>query len=219
MQKENGRVISVNVGLARTVIWRGQSITTGIFKVPVDGAVAVGHDILQGDQQADLAVHGGADKAVYAYGAEDYAWWATQLGRELPPGTFGENLTTQGIAVSEALIGERWQVGTAVLEVAQPRFPCYKLGMKMDDPDFVRAFAQGRRPGAYLRVVRPGAIARGDDAAVIARPDHGVTVRDVAEIREFDRRRAAELIDLPGLPSGLRAWAEKAQLQKVESRK
>jgi MOSC domain-containing protein YiiM len=210
---ENGvaRVLSVNVGLARTVVWRGKSITTGIFKLPVDHAVALTPVNLDGDEQADVSVHGGPDKAVYAYADEDYAWWVKQLGRDLPPGTFGENLTMQGVAVSEALIGEQWRVGTAVLEVAQPRLPCYKLGMKMDDPGFVRAFSHGRRPGAYLRVVEQGTVGPGDAAQVLRRPHHGVTVRDVAEIREFDQGRAAELLHLPGLPAGLRAWAQKVQ--------
>ena len=201
------RILSVNVGRARTVIWRGRSITTGIFKEPIDHGVALSAEQLEGDEQADVESHGGLDKAVYAYGREDYAWWKAQLGRRLESGMFGENLTTDGIAASEAVIGERWRVGTAVVEVSQPRMPCYKLAMRMDDPEFVRVFAEGRRPGAYLRVVECGTVSPGDAAEVLSRPDHGVTVRDVAEIYTFDRARAPELHDLPGLAASMREWA------------
>ena len=153
MVQSTPRILSVNVGRARTVASHRRQITTGIFKQPVDHGVALPAMQLDGDEQADLESHGGIDKAVYAYGHEDYAWWEGRLGRRLDPGTFGENLTTEGITVSEAVIGERWRVGTAVVEVSQPRMPCYKLSMKMDDPQFVHTFAAGRRPGAYLRVI------------------------------------------------------------------
>ena len=201
------RILSVNVSGVRTVNWRGRSITTGIFKEPVDHAVDLFEAKVAGDEQADLTVHGGVDKAVYAYAAEDYAWWGEQIGRRLAPGMFGENLTTEGVAASVAVIGERWRVGTAVVEVSQPRMPCYKLGMKMDDPEFVRAFAAGRRPGAYLRVIERGRVGPGDAAEILSKPAHGVTVRDVAEIYTFDRARAPELRDLPGLAATMRAWA------------
>lgn len=201
------RILSVNVSPARTVTWRGRSITTGIFKEPVDHPVMLSIAHVSGDEQADLEAHGGVDKAVYAYATEDYAWWTERIGRSLTPGTFGENLTTEGIAVSRALIGERWRVGTAVVEVSQPRMPCYKLGMKMDDPQFVRAFAEGRRPGAYLRVLEPGIVRVGDAAEVLCKPTHGVTVRDVAEIYSFDRARAPQLRDVPALAASMRDWA------------
>ena len=212
MKNGSPQVLSVNISVARTLNWRGRSITTGIFKEPVDQPVVVSGDHLEGDEQADRAVHGGDDKAVYAYSIEDYRWWSCRLHRQLPPGTFGENLTMQGIGVSDAVVGERWRVGTAVLEVTQPRLPCYKLGMKMEDTQFVRTFSEGRRPGAYLRIVEPGIIGAGDSVAVLTRPIHGVTVRDVTEILAVDRGRAAELRDLPGLAAGLRVWAQTAHL-------
>jgi MOSC domain-containing protein YiiM len=125
---------------------------------------------------ADRSVHGGPDKAVYAYAAEDLAWWAEALDRPVQPGTFGENLTTVGMDLAGAVVGERWAVGTTVLEVTQPRIPCYKLGIRMGDPQFPRRFAAAGRPGAYLRIIDGGAIAAGDTIRVISRPTHDVTV-------------------------------------------
>jgi MOSC domain-containing protein YiiM len=151
--------VSVNVGAVREVTWRGRQIRTAIWKEPVDGSVTVDGVNLGGDDQADRRVHGGPDKAVYAYAAEDYRWWSHRLGRDVAPGTFGDNLTTAGIDLRLAAVGDRWQVGTAVLEVAQPRTPCFKLGIRMDEPSFVRLFAAAARPGAYLRIVSPGAVA------------------------------------------------------------
>src|SRR5205814_569222 len=130
--------------------------------------------------------HGGPDKAVYAYSAEDYAWWATELGKTLPPGTFGENLTISGIDVSNAPIGQHWQVGTVVLEVSQPRIPCYKLGIKMDDPRFPTRFAQAERPGSYLRIIHEGSIAAGDPVTIQSTPSHGLTSRLVSHIYHRD---------------------------------
>jgi MOSC domain-containing protein YiiM len=154
-------VCSVNVGKPRLVEWRGQQVTTAIWKEPVPGAIRVEGVNLVGDDQADRRVHGGADKAVYAYATEDYEWWSTQVG-ELGPGTFGENLTTAYLDLTAAFIGDRWHVGTTVLEVSQPRQPCFKLGIRMDDDTFTRRFALAGRPGAYLRIVQPGQIEAGD---------------------------------------------------------
>jgi MOSC domain-containing protein YiiM len=159
------RVVSVNVGVPRTVEWHGREVTSAIWKQPVDGPVAVDGVNLHGDDQADRRVHGGADKAVYAYAAEDYAWWERVEG-PLGPGTFGENLTTEGLDLTRARIGDRWHVGTAVLEVAQPRLPCFKLGMRLGDEHFPGRFAAAGRPGAYLRIVRPGVVAAGDTVVV-----------------------------------------------------
>ena len=171
-----GRVRSVNVGRVRRVEHRGKQATTGIWKDPVPGRVAVRGVNLEGDDQADRRVHGGADKAVYAYASEDYAWWAEQLGREMPPGTFGENLTVTGIDLRAAVVGERWLVGTAVLEVSRPRTPCWKLGLRMGDDDFPARFQAAERPGTYLGIVRKGDVGAGDDIVRFHRPDHGITI-------------------------------------------
>jgi MOSC domain-containing protein YiiM len=156
-------------------------MTSAIWKLPVDGPVAIVGDRLEGDAVANPKVHGGHDKAVYAYAAEDYAWWAGEMpDTGFDPGLFGENLTTEGVDLTNAVVGERWQVGGAVLEVSQPRFPCAKLGMRMGDAEFRVRFDEARRPGAYFRVVRPGTITAGDEVVrVTGRPDHGISIADV----------------------------------------
>jgi MOSC domain-containing protein YiiM len=178
----NPRVISVNVGLPRSVNWAGRSVTSAIWKRPVVGRVVVEGINLHGDDQADRRVHGGTDKAVYAYAAEDYAWWAAELAGDLEPGTFGENLTTEGIDLGGCVIGQRWHVGTALLEVAQPREPCFKLGMRMGDAQFVERFGASGRTGAYLRIVESGDVGAGDPIRVGAPPAHGLTVGDLVDV-------------------------------------
>ena len=175
-----GRLDFINVSEPRTVEWHGHEISTSIFKSPVSGPTRLEGVNVRGDDQADRAVHGGPDMAVYAYASEDATWWADALGREVPPGTFGENLTTTGIDVTGAVIGEIWRIGETILEVSQPRIPCYKLGIAMDDDDFPRRFGLEVRPGAYLRILTEGTINPGDEITMVSRPDHGVTVGDVA---------------------------------------
>ena len=172
-------VVSVNVGVPRIVEWRGRNVETAIWKEPVHGRVAVRGVNLAGDGQADLRVHGGRDKAVYSYGVEDYAWWSELLGRDLAPGTFGENLTTAGIDLSSADVGSRWRVGSARLEVSQPRFPCFKLGIRMGDAAFVKEFERAARFGAYLRIVDEGDIGAGDAIEIEAARAGSPTIRDV----------------------------------------
>jgi len=199
-----GRVESVNVGLPREVPVNGHTVLTAIWKDPVDGRVALRGVNLAADEQADRAVHGGPDKAVYAYAVEDTEWWESQLGRTLGPGEFGENLTTRGIPVSDAVIGERWHVGTAVLEVAQPRLPCFKLGVRFGDPHFLRRFARAARPGAYLRVVREGDVGADDAIEVSDRPAHGVTSSLVARALQGERALIGEVLRARELPAELR---------------
>lgn len=203
-----GRVVSVNLADVRTLRRRGKAVETGIWKLPADGRIAAGAEGLAGDRQADRRVHGGPDLAVYAYAAEDYAWWEEQLGRPLGPGTFGENLTLEGVEVTQALVGERWAAGTALLEVSSPRIPCWKLAAKMDDPRFVRRFAKAGRPGGYLRVLQPGTIAAGDEVEVVERPDHDVSIGMVAAAHLGDRSLVAGILAAPRLPEGWRAWAQ-----------
>ena len=174
------RVLSVNIGTIREVEWRGRPVTTGIWKHPVDGRVALRGVNFEGDDQADRTVHGGPDKAVYVYAKEDYEFWHAE-GYETPPGLFGENLTIEGIDLSAAVAGEHWTIGSAVLEVAQPRLPCYKLGLRMGDPQFPKKFLAALRMGAYLRIVKEGDIGTGDEISVKNRPDHGVTLRAMTD--------------------------------------
>ncbi|WP_309081169.1 MOSC domain-containing protein [Zhihengliuella sp.] len=152
---------------------------TAIDKRPVEGPVKVGRLGLYADVQADRAHHGGEEQAVYAYAEEDAAEWAAELGCEIPPGLFGENLRVRGLAVSDAVIGERWRIGTALLEVTVPRTPCATFARRMGEPKWVRRFAERAATGAYLRVLRRGELAAGDAVAVVHRPDHGVSVRDL----------------------------------------
>jgi len=202
-----GVVESVNIGTAREVSWRGRTVRTAIWKAPVPGRVRVLGTSVDGDEQADREVHGGVDKALYAYAAEDLDWWSGQLGREVPPGSFGENLTTRGIDVSGAVVGERWQVGGVLLEVSQPRIPCFKLGIRMGSQRFPGRFAAAGRPGAYLRVLAEGEVAAGDRIEVVGRPDHGLTVGEVSRIYHADHAAAARLLEVPELADDWKRWA------------
>lgn len=178
------QVVSVNVGTPREVSWQGRVVTSAIWKEPVVGAVHLAGINLEGDDQADRRVHGGPDKAVYAYAVEDYAWWADELGIQLHPGTFGENLTTVGLDLSGAAVGDRWRIGAVVLEVAQPREPCFKLGMRMNHESFPGHFERARRPGAYLRIITEGDVAAGD--AITVTPTHAPRVTLYALTADLD---------------------------------
>lgn len=202
-----GVLQSVNVSVVQTVEYRGRAVKTGIFKTPVTGRVAVEGVNLEGDVQADLSVHGGQDKAVYAYALEDYAWWADKLARPLEAGSFGENLSTAGLDVSGALIGERWRIGTVLLEVSQPRSPCFKLGIAMNDGRFPIAFKRADRPGAYLRIIEPGVLSSGDPIEVTDRPATGLSVAEVARISNRDREEAHRLMEVAALPEQFKDWA------------
>jgi MOSC domain-containing protein YiiM len=204
-----GSIQSVNVGRVRTVEFRDGHDRTAIWKSPVAGPVMVRGVNLDGDDQADRSVHGGPDKAVYAYAAEDLAWWSEALDRPVQPGTFGENLTTVGMDLAGAVVGERWAVGTTVLEVTQPRIPCYKLGIRMGDPQFPRRFAAAGRPGSYFRIVHEGAITAGDTIQVISRPTHDVTIGLIERAYHADHSLAGRLVDAPELPDGWLDWARR----------
>jgi MOSC domain-containing protein YiiM len=201
----SGRLLSVNVGQPQVVPRGRRTARTAIWKHPVDGRVAVRGVNVDGDRQADLRVHGGPDKAVYAYAREDTRVWEDFLGTELPHGAFGENLTTEGIDQTNALIGERWAIGTTLLEVCQPRFPCFKLGLRFGDPQMLKRFALARRPGAYLRIVREGELGAGDAVEIVHRPDHDVSIAVVNEAILHDHSLLARLRDAPQLAEGLRA--------------
>jgi MOSC domain-containing protein YiiM len=199
-------VIAVNVGRPRNVMVGDRVVSTAIWKEPVSGRVAVRGVNVVGDDQADRSVHGGPDKALYAYASEDAAWWGQRLGRELGPAPFGENLTTRGLDVSGARIGERWAIGSTLLEVRQSRMPCYKLGLRMDDPRFLRTFAQADRPGAYLAILREGDVGAGDPVEIVHRPDHDVTVALMHRALLQDHDLLSELLAAPELMPKWRAF-------------
>src|SRR3954451_18039959 len=201
------RLVSVNVGRPQQLsVRRGRPLMSAIGKAPVDGRVRVEGVNIVGDDQADRRVHGGPDKAVYAYASEDAEWWAEQLGRELAPGMFGENLTTEDIDVSGAVVGEHWRIGTVELEVCQPRLPCAKLGLRFGDPMMVRRFGEAARPGAYLRIVREGELGAGDAIEIAHTPEHGITVRDVFASILLDETLLAHAASAPELPASLADW-------------
>jgi MOSC domain-containing protein YiiM len=201
------RLLSVNVGRPQALgLRRGRTVHSSIVKTPVKGRVSVAGVNVEGDDQADRRVHGGPDKAVYAYAAEDVAWWEGELGRELGPAEFGENLTVEGVDVTNAVVGERWRIGTVELEVCQPRLPCFKLGLKMGDPKFLRRFTLAGRPGAYLRIRTEGKLGAGDAVDVTSRPAHGITVALVARAVMVDHGLLAQAAAAPELPADLADW-------------
>jgi MOSC domain-containing protein YiiM len=183
-------------------------VRTSIFKEPVHGRVAVRGVNVEGDLQADLRVHGGPDKAVYAYAIEEVRAWEAELGRDLGPAAFGENLTTEGVDVSGARVGEQWRIGTALLQVVQPRVPCFKLNLKMGDNKFGKRFIAAERPGAYLRIVEEGELGAGDAVQVVRRPDHDVTMRLMMRAWLVDPSLSRGLLVAPELPADWREWIE-----------
>ncbi len=182
-------------------------MTTAIWKQPVPGRVELRGVNFAGDDQADRQVHGGADKAVYAYAREDYDFWRDEHGMATPPGLFGENLTVEGLDLSSAIVGEQWTVGSTVLEVAQPRLPCYKLGIRVGDATFPKRFMAALRMGAYLRVLEEGDVGAGDDVELTHRPEHGITLREMT-LALRDRDKAAALRAIPRLPHFWRQVAD-----------
>jgi MOSC domain-containing protein YiiM len=207
MANASGRVLSVNVGVPREFDYGGRKARSAIWKEPVGGRTAARGVNLAGDDQADRGAHGGPDKAVYAYAIEDTRWWEKEIGRPFAYAEFGENLTTEGIDVNAALIGERWKVGTTVLEVSEPRIPCWRLGVRMNDDQFVRRFTQAMRPGSYLRIAVEGNLGPGDEVRVIERPDSDLTVRDVFRIYTRDRNEAARLLSADRMSESWKRWA------------
>jgi MOSC domain-containing protein YiiM len=176
------RVLSVNVALPRSVEHRGRTVRTAIFKEPVLFRVPVRRTNLDGDRQADLRVHGGPDKAVYAYDLSGYKHWRKALSRELPFGQFGENLTVEGMPETEVRIDDVYRVGTALLQVSQPRSPCYKLALKMEDPQFLRPFLASGRTGFYLRVLEEGEVGAGDSIELVSRDPEAVSVERMTRL-------------------------------------
>jgi MOSC domain-containing protein YiiM len=203
------RLISVCVGVPREVDWKGKPVTTGIFKQPVDGRVMMRSLNLDGDRQADLTVHGGVEKAVYAYPMEHYAYWRQEFPNdELPWGAFGENLTVEGLLESEVNIGDRFRIGTAEVMVTQPRFPCFKLNLKFGRDDMVKRFLNSRLSGIYFSVVQEGEIGAGDAITLVSRDEHNITVADIVQIyvREASDDLVRRAIQVPALAADLRTY-------------
>jgi len=185
------KLLSVNVALPRNVEHRGRTVRTAIYKEPVSRRVRVARLNIQGDRQADLRVHGGPDKAVYAYDLSGYDHWKRELGEELPFGQLGENLTVEGMPETEVSIGDAYRIGTALLQVTQPRSPCGKLVMKMGRPQFARDFLASGRTGFYLRVLEEGEIGAGDAIVLVSREPDGMTVERLTRLTYGEARLTA----------------------------
>ncbi|MBT8113087.1 MAG: MOSC domain-containing protein [Gammaproteobacteria bacterium] len=213
----NAKVLSVNVGTPREFEYKNRNAKSAIWKSPVTGRIAARGVNLDGDDQANRVAHGGYDKAVYAYAIEDIAWWEQQVGQTIHYGVFGENVTTHGISVNEALVGERWEVGTTILEVSEPRIPCWRLGVRMEDKTFPRQFTQALRPGSYLRIIVEGDIGANDEINVIAKPDHDLSVRDVFRIFTHNREEFARILEVEQMSADWKRWATDEK-QKIEKR-
>ncbi len=202
-------IVSVNVGLPREVEWKHRRVLTAIFKDPVQGIIPLRSLNLDGDRQADLTVHGGPDKAVYGYPLEHYEYWRAQLP-EMPAtlGAFGENLTTRGVLEKDLNIGDQVRIGTALLQVSQPRMPCYKLQVRFDRDDMTKLFAVSRRSGFYFSVIEEGEVKSGDAIEIVKRDEHGVSVADVNGMyyaRKIDRDLMARALQVPGLTAESRS--------------
>jgi MOSC domain-containing protein YiiM len=198
------KILSVNVGLPREVTWQGKLVITGIFKEPVNTPVMMRTLNLDGDQQADLTVHGGVDKAIYAYPSEHYGYWRAELpGVDLPWGMFGENFTTEGVLEEAVYIGDKFRIGETEVIVTEPRMPCYKLGIKFGRTDVIKRFLASRRTGFYFAVGREGMVRAGDAAELIGREQQEISVADITRLYAFEKndlkslRRAIEVEALP----------------------
>ena len=198
------RLVSVNIGHPREVIYKGKTVTTGIFKEPVEGRIRLRTLNLDGDRQADLSVHGGLSKAAYGYPIEHYAYWRAEFpGMNLPWGMFGENFTTEGLREDSVNIGDRFRIGSAEVMVTEPRLPCYKLAAKFGRDDIIKRFLHSGRTGFYFAVMQEGEVGTGDGIELVSRDEHSVTVADITRlyVREKDDvgtlRRAVQVTALP----------------------
>jgi MOSC domain-containing protein YiiM len=214
------RILSVNVGLPREVTWQGKLVTTGIFKEPVKAPVMLRTLNLDGDQQADLTVHGGVDKAVYVYPSEHYGYWRAQLpGVDLSWGVFGENFTTEGLLEETVYIGDRFRIGDAQVVVTEPRMPCYKLGIKFGRADIIKRFLASRRTGFYFAVTREGMVSAGDAIEFIGRDQREISVADITRLYAFEKNDLKGLrraIGVEALPESWKGYFQH-QLEKQPS--
>jgi len=218
------KIISLNVGLPRIVEYNGEPVATGIYKEPVEGPVMLRRLNLDGDRQADLSVHGGRSKAVYAYPSEHYEYWKKALPAdylkdgELPYGMFGENLTTEGLLEQQVNVGDRFRIGGAELIATEPRLPCYKLAIKFGRADIIKRFLQSRRTGFYFAVLQEGEVEAGDAIELQERDGHDITISDITRLYAFEKDDLATLRRVVGLETLSASWREYFQqrIRKLE---
>ena len=206
----SARVLSINItSVVHEGDWTGSEGRTGIDKRSVAGPIEFKNNGVVGDRIIDTNVHGGYDQAVYAYAQEDAQWWEREINEEIPAGRFGENLTTEGIDVNAALVGEQWKIGSVILEVSQPRIPCRVFAGFWKRATLIKDFTQAGRPGAYLRIIQEGTAQAGDVIEVIYKPDHEVSIRDLFSAKSGERAKINEIKVVPHLSQGFKEWAEK----------
>jgi len=206
----SARVLSINItSIVHQGEWTGSEGRTGIDKRSVAGPVEFKNNGVAGDRIIDTNVHGGYDQAVYAYATEDARWWEKEIGEEISAGRFGENLTTEGIDVNAALVGEKWKIGSVILEVSQPRIPCRVFAGFWKRATLIKDFTQAGRPGAYLRIIQEGTAQAGDAIEVIFKPDHSVSISDLFSAKSGERTKINEIKIVPQLSQGFKEWAEK----------
>jgi MOSC domain-containing protein YiiM len=214
------KVLSVNVGLPRKVLFNRQIVTTAIFKDPVKRPIMLRKLNLDGDKQADLTVHGGVDKAVYSYPAEHYDYWRKQFpNMDLVWGMFGENFTTEGLIEDSVNIGDQFQIGSAKLVATQPRMPCYKLGVRFGRMDVIRQFMASGRPGIYFKVLEEGEVETGDKIRIIRKDKSNVTVKDIVRLYitrdHIDVETMRRATKIRALPEGWR-YEFKQKIEQLE---
>ena len=210
MEEPIVKLISLNVARPSLMVYKGATINTGIFKKPVSGRLALSTLNLDGDRQADLMVHGGPYKAVYAYPSEHYEYWRGELpGTDLPWGAFGENFTTEGLAEDDLHVGDRFRIGTAVVMVRQPRMPCYKLVAKFQRDDMIERFLLSGRSGFYFSVEQPGEVGEGDSIELIFRNQSGITIAEMNRLfvqEKYNRDLLQKAIATADLPESWREY-------------
>jgi MOSC domain-containing protein YiiM len=206
----SARVLSINItSVVHQGEWTGSEGRTGIDKRSVAGPIEFKNNGVVSDRIIDTNVHGGYDQAVYAYALEDAQWWEKEINEEIPAGRFGENLTTEGIDVNAALVGEQWKIGSIILEVSQPRIPCRVFAGFWKRTTLIKDFTQAGRPGAYLRIIQEGTAQAGDAIEVIYKPDHEVSIRDLFSAKSGERAKINVIKVVPQLSQGFKEWAEK----------
>jgi MOSC domain-containing protein YiiM len=206
----NARVLSINItSVLHQGEWTGSEGRTGIDKRSVVGPIEFKNNGVAGDRVIDTNVHGGYDQAVYAYAREDAMWWEKEINEVIPAGRFGENLTTEGIDVNAALIGERWKIGSVILEVSQPRIPCRVFAGFWKRATLIKDFTQAGRPGTYLRIIEEGSAQAGDLIEVIQKPDHNVSISDLFAAKSGERSKINEIKEVAFLSTEFKEWAQK----------
>jgi MOSC domain-containing protein YiiM len=206
----NARVLSINItSVVHQGEWTGSEGRTGIDKRSVVGPIEFKNNGVAGDRVIDTNVHGGYDQAVYAYAREDAMWWEKEINEVIPAGRFGENLTTEGIDVNAALIGERWKIGSVILEVSQPRIPCRVFAGFWKRATLIKDFTQAGRPGTYLRIIEEGSAQAGDLIEVIQKPDHNVSISDLFAAKSGERSKINEIKEVAFLSTEFKEWAHK----------